>query len=51
MKTLEMNIKGEGTPKKPTTAKQPQLPKNITDFKQATSFQITRRALRKLMFD
>jgi hypothetical protein len=41
--------KGEGTPKNLETVKQPQLPRNVTDFKQATGFQISRRALRILM--
>jgi hypothetical protein len=41
----------EGTPKKLATAMHPQLPRNVTDFKQATGFQISRRTLRELMFD
>jgi hypothetical protein len=51
MGTLEMNIKGEGKQKKLATIMQPQLPKNVTDFKQAIGFQISKRTLRKLMFD
>jgi hypothetical protein len=42
---------GEGTPRKLATATQPQFPRNITNFKQATGFQISRRTLRKLVFD
>jgi hypothetical protein len=39
---------GEDTPKRLTTAMQQELPRNVTDFKQATGFQISRRSLRKL---
>jgi hypothetical protein len=46
MKTWE-----KGTPKKLATATQPQFPKDVTDFKQATGFQISRRTLRKLISD
>jgi hypothetical protein len=42
---------GDGAPKKLATATQPQLPRNVTDFKQATGFQISRLTLSKLMFD
>jgi hypothetical protein len=45
------NSLGEGTPKKLATARQPQLPRNVTDFKQATGFHISRRTLKKLIFD
>jgi hypothetical protein len=45
------DTKGEGTRKKLATAKQPQRPRNVTEFKQATVFQFSRRKLRKLMFD
>jgi hypothetical protein len=43
-------FKGEGIPRKLTTTTQPQFPKKIADFKQATGFQINRRTLRKFMF-
>jgi hypothetical protein len=43
--------KGAGTSKKLATAAQPQLPKNVTYFKHATGFWISRHTLRKLMFD
>jgi hypothetical protein len=43
--------KGEGTPRKLATATQPQYPRNVADFKQATGFQISRRTLRKLIFE
>jgi hypothetical protein len=33
---------GEATPKKLAIATQPQLPRNVTDFQQATGFQISR---------
>jgi hypothetical protein len=46
-----MNNKGEGTRKKLAIATQPQFPRKIADFKQATGFQISRRTLRKLAFD
>jgi hypothetical protein len=46
-----LNNKGEGTPKKLATATQRQPPRNVTDFKQATGFQISRCTLRKLLFD
>jgi hypothetical protein len=46
-----LNSLGEGTPRKVATAKQPQFPRKIADFKQATSFQISRCKLRKLTFD
>jgi hypothetical protein len=51
--TAERNYlsKGEGTPSKLATATQPQLSRNVADFKQATIFQLSRRTLRKLMFD
>jgi hypothetical protein len=42
---------GEGTPMKLATATQPQFPRNVADFKQATDFQISRITLRKHMFD
>jgi hypothetical protein len=42
---------GEGTPRKLATATQPQFPRKIADFKQATGFQISRLTLRKHMFD
>jgi hypothetical protein len=44
-------IKGEGATKKLETETQPQLPRNVTDFKQATGFQISMLTLRKLIFD
>jgi hypothetical protein len=37
--------------KKLETATQPQLPRNVTDLKQATVFQINMHTLRKLKFD
>jgi hypothetical protein len=43
--------KGESTPKKLATATQAQLPRNVTDFKQATGFQISRHTLRNLIFE
>jgi hypothetical protein len=43
--------KGEGTPRKLATATQPQFPRKVADFKQANGFQISRRTLRKLMFE
>jgi hypothetical protein len=43
--------KGEGTPRKLATATQLKFQEKIADFKQATGFQISRRTLRKLMFD
>jgi hypothetical protein len=45
-----LNSKDEGTPKKLANPTQPQLPKNVTHFKQATGFQISRCTLRKLLF-
>jgi hypothetical protein len=42
---------GEDAWNKVATAKQPQLPKNVTNFNQATGFQINRRTLRRLVFD
>jgi hypothetical protein len=42
---------GEGTPRKMATAMQPQFLREVTDFKQATCFQISRCTLRKLMFE
>jgi hypothetical protein len=42
---------GEATPKKLATATKLQLPRSVTDFKQATGFQISRRTLRKFVFD
>jgi hypothetical protein len=39
------------TAEKLATATQPQLSGNVTDFKQASGFQISRRTLRKLEFD
>jgi hypothetical protein len=47
----EHYIKDEGTPKKLATATQPQLQRNVTDFEHATGFRISRRTLRKLIFD
>jgi hypothetical protein len=41
---------GEGTPRKLATGKQPQFPRKVADFKQATGFQISRATLRKLTF-
>jgi hypothetical protein len=41
-------IWGEGTPKILATVTQPELPRNVSDFKQATGFQINSRTLRKL---
>jgi hypothetical protein len=43
--------KGEDTPRKLATATQPQYPRKIADFKQATGFLINRRTLMKLTFD
>jgi hypothetical protein len=45
------NLKGEGTPRKLATATQPQFPRKIANFKQATGFQISRHTLRKLTFE
>jgi hypothetical protein len=49
--TATNNYKGKGTPRKLANATRPQFPRKITDFKQATSFQINSPTLRKLMFD
>jgi hypothetical protein len=49
--TSEADIQGEGTPRKLAKATQQQFPRKIADFKQATGFQISRRTLRKLMFE
>jgi hypothetical protein len=43
--------KGKDISKKLATTMELQLPKNVTYFKHATGFQISRRTLRKLMFD
>jgi hypothetical protein len=43
-------LKGEGSLRKLATATQPKFPRKITDFKQATVFQISRRKMRKFMF-
>jgi hypothetical protein len=51
MRLLLLASKGEGTPRKLATATQPQFPRKITDFKQATGFQTSRRTQRKLAFD
>jgi hypothetical protein len=45
------DCKGEGTPRKLTTATQPQFLRRIADFKHAAGFQISRCTLRKRMFD
>jgi hypothetical protein len=47
----ERDVQGEGAPKKLATATQPQLPRNVTDFKQATDFQISRLTLSNLIFN
>jgi hypothetical protein len=36
---------GKGTPKKLATATQPQFPRKVANFKQATGFQISRHTL------
>jgi hypothetical protein len=41
----------EGTPEKLATGAEPKLPRNVTDCKHAAGFKISRRTLRKLMFD
>jgi hypothetical protein len=41
--------KGEGTPRNLATATQPQFPRKIANFKEATGFQISRPTLRKLV--
>jgi hypothetical protein len=46
-----LGCKFEGTPTKLATATQLQFPRNVTDFKEATGFQITKGTLRKFMFD
>jgi hypothetical protein len=45
------DFKGKGIPKKLATATQPQFPRNVAGFKQATGFQISSRTLKKLMSD
>jgi hypothetical protein len=42
-------VLGRGHTKKPATETKTQLHRNVTDFTQATDFQISRYTLRKLM--
>jgi hypothetical protein len=49
--TTLLEVKGDGTPRKLATATRPQFPRKIVDFKQATDFEISRRTLRKPMFE
>jgi hypothetical protein len=46
-----MHLSAGGTVRKLATATQPQFPRKIAHFKQATGFQISSRTLKKLTFD
>jgi hypothetical protein len=46
-----LHSKAEATPRKLANEMQPQLPRNIADFKQAIGFLISRCTLRKVLFE
>jgi hypothetical protein len=46
-----IKFKGEGTSRKLATAMQPQFPRNVANFMEVTGFPLSKRTLRKLMFD
>jgi hypothetical protein len=51
IRMYKVKLEKDPLPRKLATAAQPQFPRNIIDFKQATGFRISGRTLRKLMFD